>query len=204
MKLISKDKTLSLLIDSNWLIHFAQTHFARDMPSLVSFLCVFLSSIVFIQGKGTHPPVNFKCNSFDSPTRIDVVIETGSQFLAGTDDTIRILLRDSHGVICLDDNLDNFGNDHERNSIDHHAICCPQDFSQSNDSLSLLLLSHLRRGKSKGDDWFIERIKVHMNNFTLFDYRFHMWTYAARMFGASRVTSSRSNNGKLSYSLICF
>jgi hypothetical protein len=173
------------------------------MYSFSLFLCVFVSLTSFIQAKGTKPSNKFEC-SWKEPTRVDIIIETGSQFLAGTDDRVRLFLRDSQGVVCIAADLNNSGDDHERNSIDEYAVCCPEDSGKANESLSLLLLGHLRARKSPGNDWFIERIKVHSQNFLLLDYRFHAWTGAVMMFGVTKVKISRLNNEKSSYSLIRF
>jgi hypothetical protein len=167
-------------------------------------MCVLLSLASFIQAKGTKPPDNFKCHSLDNPKRIDVAVETGSEYFSGTDDAISLLLRDSQGVVCTVADLNNSGNDYETNSIDYYAICCPQDFAEAHDPLSMLLLGHRRGHKGNSDDWFVERIEVRRQGFQLFKYRFHAWThpYKTVMLGVSRVTSSHSNNGKPSYSLI--
>jgi hypothetical protein len=173
------------------------------MPSLFLFLSVLLSLTSFIQAKGTKPPNNFACNSFDKPKRIDVFVETGSVIFANTDDRIRLLLRDSDGVVCTATDLDNWGDDHMRWSIDQYALCCPQNFAIGNASLSMLLLAHQRGHKGNANDWFVEHIEVRRNDFLLFEYRFHAWTnpYKVSLFGVSKVADSHSNDGKPSYSL---
>jgi len=174
------------------------------MPSLFLFLSILLSLTSFIQAKGTKPPDNFVCSSFDKPQRIDVFIETGSAFFANTDDEILLLLRDSNGVVCTATDLNNSGDDHERDSIDQYALCCPQNFATGNDPLSVLLLSHRQGPKGSSNDWFVEHIEVRKNDFLLFEYRFHSWTkpHKVSLFGVSKVANSHSNNGKPSYSLI--
>ncbi|CAF4109475.1 unnamed protein product [Adineta steineri] len=174
------------------------------MLSFFLCLCILLSSTSFIQAKGTKPSDDFECQLFKKPKRIDVTVETGSKFLAGTNDAISLLLRDSQGVVCTAEYLNNSGDDHERNSIDKYALCCPQDFAKTNDSLSMLIVGHKRGYKGGADDWFVERIEVHRKDFLLFTYRFHAWTNPGKitMFGVSKVTSSHSDNGEPSYSFI--
>ncbi|CAF1345083.1 unnamed protein product [Adineta steineri] len=173
------------------------------MLSLFLCLCVLLSSTSFIQAEGTEPLNYFQCEVF-KPKRIDVTVETGSKFLAGTNDGIHLLLRDSQGVVCTADDLNNVGDDHERNSIDKYAVCCPQDFAKTNDSLSLLLVGHKHGYRGGANDWFVERIEVHKEDSLLFTYHFHAWTNPRKIsiFGVSKVTSSHSDNGKPSYSRI--
>jgi len=161
---------------------------------------------ILYSGQRNETTGQFECDSLEKPKRIDVDIEIGLKTFAGTDDIIRLLLRDSHGVLCTAVDLDNPGNDHERNSIDQYALCCPEDFAKTNDLLSMLLVGHQKDYRGFSNNWFIERIIVHRKNFLLFEYRFHAWTQPDKvvMFGASIVISSRSNNGKSSYSLIRF
>jgi hypothetical protein len=174
------------------------------MPLLFLVLCGLLTLTSFIQAKGTKPPNNFGCHSLDKPKLIDVVIETGSRVLSGTDDVVGLLLRDSDGVVCTTDDLDNPGDDRKRNSIDHYALCCPQEFATANDFLDMLLLAHRRTRNGFSNDWFVEHIEVRRNDFLLFDYRFHAWTNpgSITMFGVSKVADLQSTNGKSSYSLI--
>jgi len=202
--LIRKESNFSLPFYSDCAAQIAQTHFAINMPSLFLFLCALLTLTSFVQAKGTKPRDNFGCHSLDKPKHIDVVIETGSEPFAGTNDYIKLLLRDSAGVLCTAVDLNNPGNDHERNSIDHYKICCSEDFAKVNDGLSLFLLSHNGGYKTGTNDWFIERIEVRMKDLLLLEYRFHAWTDPTKvtMFGVSKVTSSRSNNGTPSYTLI--
>ncbi|CAF4109463.1 unnamed protein product, partial [Adineta steineri] len=87
------------------------------MLSLFFCLCVLLSSTSFIQAEGTEPLNDFECELLSKPKRIDVTVETGSKFLGGTNDAISLLLRDSQGVVCTADDLNNVGDDHEKNSI---------------------------------------------------------------------------------------
>ena len=204
MTLIRKEYTFSLPFSSDCLIHIIQTYFGINMPSLFLFLCVLLTLISFIQTGGTRPRNNFECHSFNSSKRIDVVIKTGSKFLAGTDDRIRLLLRDSQGVVCTAADLNNSGDDHERDSIDHYALCCSENFGKKNDSLSLLVLNHNGGHRSATNDWFIESIEVRTKTFLLLKYRFHNWTrpHRAALFGVSKVASSRSNSFKPAYIFI--
>jgi len=59
---------------------------------------------------------------------VDVTIETGDVLFAGTDANVGLLLRSHHGVVCQARNLDNYGDDRERKSIDEYVLCCPKDF----------------------------------------------------------------------------
>ena len=88
------------------------------MLSLVLLLCALLTVPPSTQAKETKPRKDFECQSPDKPKRIDILIETGSELFAGTDDYVHLLVRDSHGVPCGVANLNNPGEDHERNSID--------------------------------------------------------------------------------------
>ena len=174
------------------------------MLLLVLLLCVLLTLTSSIQAKGTKPPNSFECQSYDQSKRIDVVIATGSENFAGTNDYIRLLLRDSRGILCTAADLNNSGNDHERNSIDHYALCCPSSFAVTNDFISLLLIGHVRNTRGGVNDWFIENIEVRSKNFVILEYRFHAWTnpYRFAMFGVSKMESSASKNATPSYSLI--
>ncbi len=200
--MIRKESDFSLLFYFDCVAQIAQIHFAIKMPSLFLFLYAFLTLTSSIQAKGTKPRANFGCNTLDNPKPIDVIIETGSERTAGTDDFVGLFLHDSHGLVCTATDLNNPGDDHERNSIDYYILCCPQNFAKTNDSLSLLLLQHERCGKGGAfNNWFIERIEVRMNGLLLLQYRFHAWTNG-ELFGVSKVTSSRSNNGTPLYALI--
>jgi hypothetical protein len=171
------------------------------MRSLFLFLYVLLTLTSLIPAKGTKPPANFRCNTLDKPKPIDIIIETGWELYAGTDSVVPLLLRDSLDVMCTADDLDNPGNDHERNSIDHYILCCPQNFAKVNDTLNLLLLSHGRCQRYGAGNWFIERIEVRREGFLLFDYRFHTWIKGG-LYGVSKMTSIRSKNEKPSYIFI--
>jgi hypothetical protein len=89
-----------------------------NMLPLVLLLCALLTVPPSTQAKGTKPPDEFECQSHDKPKRIDIFIETGSELFAGTDNYIHLFVRDSHGVPCGVADLNNPGDDHERNSID--------------------------------------------------------------------------------------
>ena len=87
---------------------------------LVFLVLIALHALILaVQARGTKPSADFECSDFDRPTRIDIVIKTGSKLFSGTDDTIRLLLRDSRGVVYTTQDLNNRGNDRERHSIDH-------------------------------------------------------------------------------------
>ena len=88
------------------------------MRSLILLLCTLLTVPSCTQAKGTKPRNDFECQSPDKPKRIDIFIETGSELFAGTNDYIRLFVRDSHGVPCGVADLNNSGDDHERHSID--------------------------------------------------------------------------------------
>ena len=175
-----------------------------NMLSLVLLLCALLTVPSSTQAKGTKPRDDFECRSHNERKRIDILIETGSELFAGTNDYIRLFLRDSHGVPCGVADLNNPGDDHERNSLDQYAICCPSNFAETDDLLSLLLIGHRQAQKGGSDDWFIERIEVRSKGFVLLEYRFHAWTnpFYLTMFGVSKMESSRSKTKTPSYFLI--
>lgn len=174
------------------------------MRLIFVFFYALLTLTTFIQGKGTRPPNDFWCFSIKQPKRIDVIIETGSEFLAGTDDRISLLLRDNNGMVCTAGDLDNSGNDRERNSIDHYAICCPQDFAKANGSLSQLFFIRFWPPKGGRDNWLIENVEVRMENTVLLNYGFHAWNDPKKfaLFGISKMAGSQSKNGPQSYSLV--
>jgi hypothetical protein len=163
-----------------------------------------LASVTFIQATGTNPRENFRCRDALKYQRVYVVIETGSMIFAGTDDPIRLFLRDSRGVVCGAADLDNDGNDHERNSVDEYILCCPGDFAANKQPISLLLLNHKPAGKGSVNNWFIENIKVRTDSNTIFEYRFHAWTdpRSSFIFGATRVEHSSPQNKTSSYSFV--
>ncbi len=108
---------------------------------------------------------------------------------------VGLLLRSNHGVICQVFNLDNSGNDRERNSIDEYTICCSKDFLTDKNQLNMLaMVQFMGNGKhtSLFNNWFIERIKVRANQRILFDYRFHSWASASKkfLFGVSKINNT--------------
>jgi len=132
----------------------------------------------------------------DNTAALEVKIETGDVLYAGTDSHVGLLIRSGHGVICQVFNLDNFGNDRERKSIDEYTICCSKDFLTDKNQLSMLGLVQLTRSGRYvslfSDDWFIERIEVRANQEILFDYRFHSWVSASKkiLFGVSKINNT--------------
>jgi hypothetical protein len=132
----------------------------------------------------------------DDTDVLQMKIETGDVLFAGTNSHVSLLLRSGNGVVCQVYDLDNVGNDHERNSIDKYTICCPKGFLDDEHELSMLGLSQLTRtGKYVSffaDNWFIERIEVRADETLLFDYRFHSWTSPSRklMFGVSKINNT--------------
>ena len=176
------------------------------MTPFVSFLCIALALLPLVQTTGTTPLRGTTCRPSSKRTRIDIYIETGSQLFSGTDDPIRLLLRDSEGVLCAADDLNNFGDDHQRKSTDQFVLCCPAEFAQGNGPLSLLLLGHRRNSNGHSNSWFVEHIRVLKGTVPLLEYRFHAWTNPSRIhfFGVSLQASALSQDGKPSYSLVRF
>ncbi len=76
----------------------------------------------------------------DNTATVEVKIETGDVLYAGTDSHVGLLIRSGHGVICQVFNLDNFGNDRERKSIDEYTICCSKYFLTDKNQLSMLAM----------------------------------------------------------------
>jgi hypothetical protein len=109
---------------------------------------------------------------------------------------VSLLLRSGNGVVCQVYRLDNFGDDRERNSVDEYTVCCPKEFSNDDNNLSMVALAQLTKtGKFVplfSDDWFIERIEVRANEKLLFDYRFHSWSSPSKklMFGVSKTNNN--------------
>ena len=134
--------------------------------------------------------------SFDQET-LEMTIRTGDEYLAGTDDDINVLLRSPNGKICRT-NLNNDGNDRERNSVDKYTICCSTGFLSNHRELSLFALAHVRRSGTgvraslTGNDWFIESIKLETHGEVILDYRFHAWTSPRKqwMTGVSKANNT--------------
>ncbi|CAF3537240.1 unnamed protein product [Rotaria sp. Silwood1] len=77
---------------------------------------------------------------------LQVKIETGDELFAGTNSHVSLILRSGNGVICQVYDLDNIGNDRERNSVDEYTICCSKDFfNDDDDELSMLAVAKLTR-----------------------------------------------------------
>ncbi|CAF3263140.1 unnamed protein product [Rotaria sp. Silwood2] len=128
--------------------------------------------------------------------RLEVEIETGDEWLAGTDDEIHLLLHSANGLVCQAYNLDNWGNDRERNSIDRYTICCPKGFLDGDEEISMFALAYILPPKRTDllqlDNWFIERVTIKGNGRDIFNYRFHSWIspLKERMFGVSKVNET--------------
>ncbi|CAF4533564.1 unnamed protein product [Rotaria socialis] len=159
----------------------------------IGLLLVFqlnIISIIITQITGDTKSSNF-CT--DNTETLKLKIQTGNEWLAGTDDAINLLLRSANGLICRVHNLDNWGNDRERNSIDKYTVCCPEGFSNDKRELSMFALAHVppvgKNGRASTNDWFIERIEIRAGERTVFNYHFHAWTSPSKqwMFGVSNV-----------------
>jgi len=68
----------------------------------------------------------------------------------------------------------------------------------------MLLLGHQQGRRSTPNDRFAERVEVRKKDILLFEYLFQAWNnpFQVKMFGASKVSSSHSKDGKWSYSFI--
>lgn len=127
---------------------------------------------------------------------VDMTIETGDVRFAGTDCDYSLLLRSDNGGICQHHGLDNNGNDRERKSIDKYRICCPRNFINIKEGLSMLAFIQLGvAGKYPGpctDDWLLERIELRINGRDLLDYTFKSWTFNKRkvLFGLSKINGT--------------
>ena len=132
----------------------------------------------------------------DDFSKVDIIIKTGDVLFAGTDANIAIIIRSNHGVMCQALNLDNYGNDRERNSTDEYVLCCPKDFLSDKNLLSMLgLFQYTRSGKHTPlfkDDWFIEHIQIRGDQRILLDYHLHSWAKATKkfLFGLTRINDT--------------
>ncbi|CAF3296061.1 unnamed protein product [Rotaria sp. Silwood2] len=118
---------------------------AQKFLVVIFQLCVL--SMLFI-----HVASNTQSNKY-CPIHSDALeleIQTGDKWLAGTDDNINLLLRSGNGMICREYHLDNRGNDRERNSIDKYNICCPEGFSDDYKEISMFALAHGRVAGKNG------------------------------------------------------
>lgn len=176
------------------------------MACAVLFLYVALPLVSLVQGKGTKPLFDSPCSSSSKRTRIDVFIETGSQLFSDTDDRVRLLLRDSEGVLCIANDLNNYGDDHKRGSTDQFVLCCPADFARANGPLSILLIGHRANQRGHSNSWLVEHVRVMKGTVALLEYRFHTWTNPSKIhfLGVSLNTKSPSPDEVPSYSLIRF
>ncbi len=153
--------------------------------------CIVFLTIVKVL---SHTKSSYVCP--DDTSTVEVTIETGDVLFAGTDSNVGLLLRSNHGVICQVSNLDNYGNDRERRSIDEYTICCSKDFLTDQNQLSMLAMMQITRsGKHTPlfiDNWFIERIEVRANQRIIFDYRFHSWASTPKkfLFGVSKINDT--------------
>ncbi|CAF4596547.1 unnamed protein product [Rotaria sp. Silwood2] len=128
--------------------------------------------------------------------RLEVEIKTGDEPLAGTDYSINLLVRSGNGLVCKAYDLDNWGNDRERNSMDRYTICCPKGFLDSNADIRMFALSYPSRPGKRGyvniDDWLIEHVAIKVNGRNIFTYRFDSWTSPWKhwVFGVSKVNET--------------
>lgn len=127
---------------------------------------------------------------------LELTTETGDILFAGTDCDYSLLLRNDNGAICQAYTLNNYGNDRERNSIDQYRICCPKNFLDQNNGLSMLAFIQLGvRGKYPGpctDDWFIESIELRIDQRRFFRQTIHDWSKRQRqiLFGFTKINNS--------------
>ena len=125
-----------------------------------------------------------------------LTIQTGDRPLAGTDDIIHLALRNSNGTLCWSHDMNNPGNDRERNSIDEYTICCPHGFMPDDGELSMLAFNQMGMNDKNGrifvNDWFIERIEVRADKGLLLSYRFQAWTKSTTpwLFGVSKIANN--------------
>ncbi len=163
-----------------------------NRPILNAFGCYIILMIMMKVTCNTNS-VNI-CDKDHSS--LEVNIETGDVFFAGTNSHASLILRNGNGFICQEYNLDNIGDDRERNSIDKYTICCSKEFLNDENELSMLAVAQLTRTRRLlsflSDDWFIERIEVRANQIILFDYRFHSWTSPSTklIFGATKINNT--------------
>ncbi|CAF1001852.1 unnamed protein product [Rotaria sp. Silwood1] len=102
------------------------------------------SVIVGGNGKGGQSnQLNWPIENSDA---LQVKIETGDELFAGTNSHVSLILRSGNVVICQVYDLDNIGNDRERNSVDEYTICCSKGFfNDDDDELSMLAVAKLTR-----------------------------------------------------------
>jgi hypothetical protein len=157
------------------------------------FLAVLQLSTIFllIIQVAANTKSNKPCTN-DKGT-LQLTIETGERPLAGTDDIIHLFLRNFNGALCWSHNLNNPGNDRERNSVDEYTICCPEGFMPVDGDLSMLAFNQMGMNDKNGrifvNDWFIERIEVRADKGLFLSYRFHAWTKSMTpwLFGVSKI-----------------
>ncbi len=138
----------------------------------------------------SHTESKISC-PFHSQT-LQLIIETGNEQFAGTDDTVNLLLRSTNGVMCRVYDLDNPGNDRKRNNVDKYNICCPKGFFSDEGEVNMLAFAQVISSKRTcpgNNDWFIERIELRADGKVLLNYRFHAWTSPLNqwMFGLTKI-----------------
>ncbi|CAF3096564.1 unnamed protein product [Rotaria socialis] len=170
----------------------------------IGLLLVFqlnIISIIITQITGDTESSNF-CT--DNTETLKLKIQTGNEWLAGTDDAINLLLRSANGLICRVHNLDNWGNDRERNSIDKYTVCCPEGFSNDKRELSMFALAHVppvgKNGRATSgqhnrvvsssnahNDYHSNHPSLHQQPLTL-DFMLPLWMLHGKL-------NQRANNG---------
>lgn len=152
--------------------------------------CIFLITIIQVICNTKSKRI---CQKNSYP--IQVKISTGDVLYAGTDNDISLILRSANGIICQEYDLNNPGNDRERNHTDEYIICCSKAFFNDKNELSMVAFSELIRIGSRvpaiKDSWFIEHIEIRNNESILFDYRFHDWSSSTNhlLFGVTKLNN---------------
>ena len=162
------------------------------------FLVVLqLSTIVLLIVQVTANTKSSNSCSNDKDT-LQLMIRTCDKRFAGTDDIIHLLLRSSSGVICRANNLNNPGNDRERNSIDEYTICCPKEFLMDERELSMLAFTQMaimaRKQGRLYDYWCIQHIEVRAGKRVLLSYPSFYSATDSRipwLFGVTKINSTR-------------
>ncbi|CAM4743952.1 unnamed protein product [Rotaria magnacalcarata] len=199
------------LHEANWMESQSLGHVAKALCGERQYKTIQLAIFIFhssinsrkIEAENdTHLPitgVSIKHNFHNNNTEtLKLTIKTGNEWLAGTDDAINLLLRSANGLICRVYNLDNWGNDRERNSIDKYTVCCPEGFLNDKRELSMFALAHVppsgKNGRASTNDWFIEHVELRASERIVFNYRFHAWTSPSEkwMFGVSKVNDNNN------------
>ena len=162
------------------------------------FLAVVQLSTIFllIVQVAANTKSNKLCTN-DKDT-LQLIIRTCDKRFAGTDDIIHLLLRSGSGVICRANNLNNPGNDRERNSVDEYMICCPKEFLMDERELSMLAFTQMalmaRKQGRDYDHWCIQHIEVRAGKRVLLSNPSFFSATDSRipwLFGVSKINSTR-------------